>query len=312
MNRIEFLNTKFFAAMLVVGLAIGVATACQKRENQPASVPGESALDMKPDRVARTNIAFESIGEISRLERMLKPVLGNNATPASTEDACVTMKTSQRAGWEINWKCGMDETVSGRKEIEGNEFITYDNTNRQITYRAQFEIRYFEDKEPRAKAYTLIVKRDGSVKLSDRRNDRGEIIGWRGIVKLITGKSLKGQGAFRGGTNLSVVIGGVIEGDDVKWELQKGAAVLARGTLYGRDGDRKTRLAGGRFEMSAENVIHLDGIGSGQCMIPTGSWAMKATGAAQSVINSVETSTSGGTTADGGLFIWSNSLCREP
>lgn len=311
MSKILTVFSLGFALFLAVGFA-----ACSKKESSLTKQPPAADLTMKPDRVARTQVAFEALGEISRLERILKPVFKTGGTLTPPRDCKVTESSPTAAEsklrWETEWICGDDESVRGRKEVRGNEILTYDPETKQATYQALFDILFFEDLEPRAKAYAMTQIRRATINFDDVLDAKRKVIGWKAAVVMRSGRGTKtpvGKPVF--GPEFTSTLRGKLHGDSTSWILDKGSSVVFEGALHGRDADRLTRFASGRFEFLADGDIALEGRGAGQCLLPVGGWRLKAMGLGETIESTVDTTSQGGTEQTGGFFQWSSDHCSQ-
>ncbi len=271
----------------------------------------------KPTGLSSSQVAMFALTEISHIERAIKPFNGiavSGVTPLAEPLAinCRTSHASNRAQWETTWKCGVDPKVSGRKEILGVERLGFDHTTRTLTYDAKFEIRNFNDLEPRAQAHTLVTARKIKIKF-ERSSTTASA---RATVNMVSAATVSAaDGKTVPGSNYRATLEGVLLGQGSNWTLSQKESVLSfDGALYGLDGDRKTLWASGTFTFvpDQESGIKLLGLGDSSCTKSIGDWRMSATGGGEKLDTTVQTSELGGVSVNGSVVAWPTGYCDRP
>lgn len=315
-HRISFGYLVMTTSIISFGVSLLVTlTACQQASNNPARPPDSvKTPPMKPSRVSAIRVARETLVEVSRIERTLRPFLGYSDAPATELTAgspyanCQTSKRISGSEWEIRWRCGLDSTESGKTEIEGLETTDFDRNTRILTTTSKFEIRTFDDIEPRSKAHTLQIRRTLTIALA--RNATKENFDARFRMKTqIIKKNIRPEQL---GSDWTATTAGSISGKNGKWTLAPGLMTAFKGSLYGRGGERLTAWASGDYQMKSDSEIVLSGLTTGECTKPTGTWSMTGKAAGESFETSVVASDSGIVESSGSVLQWPFQMCDEP
>jgi hypothetical protein len=300
-------STKLLTTFIAIGLG---AMACQPASNNPAKVPETiKTPQMKPSRVSAVRVALETIGEIGRIERSLRPFLGFADDQTSNPYAnCQTPKRISGSEWEVRWRCGVDSTESGKTEIEGLETTDFDRNTRVLTTNGRFEIRIFDDREPRAKAHTLQIRRTTTLTMS-RASTLDDFAARVRIKTQVIKKNIRPDQL---GSDWSATTVGMLTGKAGEFSFQSGLATTFKGSLYGRAAERLTAWASGEYQMKADSEISLKGLKSGDCTKPIGIWTMAAKAAGEEFETGLAATQSGIVESSGSQLRWSNGMCFEP
>ncbi len=317
--------TEIRRALMFSTLALATATctitmvACGPAPKAPLIVESNPQPTMKPDSVSTTQVALTTMTEVSHLERALKPFIGSITAPISEPpqalagldvSKCRVTASTDKTMWETRWRCGLDATESGKKEIEGVERVNYETSSRTLTYNAQFETRNFDDREARSNAHTLQTSRRITVVFTGPATSTTS----NANVKMVSSSSLKRSDISRKGSNWTSTLTGKISRAGATWALDRGTILRFRGALFGLDEYRYTNWASGDFDFVSETIVTLAGLGDGlgTCTKPVGVWKIDASGGGQNFDTKLETSISGGQTQSGGSFSWPVNLCDQP
>ncbi len=303
--------------ILAFSILLGCFAACGPAPKMPQLPPVAGTPTTKPTSVSSSQVAMFALTEMSHIERAMKPfngiALGGDAPLVEpTAAGCRSTQSTNRAQWETTWNCGVDPKVSGRKEILGVERLNFDQTSRTLTYDAVFEIRNFNDVEPRAQAHTLVTARKIKIKFergSTTASTRATVI----MSSVATVSAADGK--IVPGSNYRATFEGVLLGQGTDWTLTKKDSVLNfDGALYGLDGDRKTLWASGNFTFvpEQESGIKLLGLGDSSCTKVLGSWRMSAIGGGEKLDTTVQTSELGGVGVNGSIVAWPTAYCDGP
>ena len=299
---------QLLTAMVAIGLS---AIACQPASDNPAKIPNTvKTPQMKPSRVSAVRVAAETINEISRIERSLRPLLGFTDSQSSNPYAdCQTSKRSTGTEWETRWRCGMDSTASGRTEIEGIETSDFDRNTRILTTTGKYEIRIFEDLEPRSKAHTLQIRRTTTLTLT--RGSTLEDFAARVRIKSQVMKKNIRPGQL--GSDWIATTTGMLTGKAGQLSFQPGLSTTFKGSLYGRGGERLTAWALGEYQMKSESEIALKGLSTaGGCTRPIGTWTMQANAAGEEFETGLAATDTGIVESSGSQLQWPKLGCFEP
>lgn len=310
------LRLKAVFVFVICGSAMMMAlAACGPNPNKAPAIPKlPETLAMKPTTVGAAHVTLTAITELARVERALKPLVGSmlsETAPAeiAATPSCKSTQTTNLAMWETTWKCGVDATVRGRKEVEGVERINFDNTKRLLTYEAKFETRNYEDLEPKAKAHTLVTAR----KIEARFERGSTTASARADLRMSSAASTSTGVLGLLGSNWSANLEGTLLRQDSSWTLARGALFNFSGALYGVDGERKTAWASGEFNFVSDSVANLTGLGVGStCMKPEGKWHLAAKGSGEKLDTIAETTEAGGIRAGDVVLPWPARFCEEP
>ncbi len=310
----QTLRTALVAAFLSLA-------ACQPASNNPGKSPDPvDTPQMKPSRVSAVRVATETISELSRIERAIRPffgfVDGSPLTGIPELDAelknpyadCQTAKRRTGSDWEVRWKCGLDSTESGKTEIEGVETTDFDRNTRVLTTAGRFEIRIFEDREPRAKAHTLQIRRTLSLTLAPRATRDN----FSARVRLKSQVMKKNIRTGELGSNWSATSAGVLVGAAGKWALQPGFVTTFKGSLYGHGGERFTAWASGEYALKSDSEILLKGLVTGDCTKPLGTWTLTAKAAGENFETGLATTDAGLLESSGSQLLWPTLMCFQP
>lgn len=300
-------TTKLLTTFLAIGLG---AMACQPASDNPAKVPETiKTPQMKPSRVSAVRVASETIGEIGRIERSLRPFLGVADVQTSNPYAdCQTPKRISGTEWEVRWRCGVDSTQSGKTEIEGLETTDFDRNTRVLTTTGRFEIRIYEDREPRSKAHTLQIRRTTTLTLN-RASTKDDFAARVRIKTQVIKKNLR---LDQLGSDWTATTVGMLIGKAGQFSFQPGLMTVFKGSLYGHGGERLTAWASGEYQMKSESEISLSGLASGDCTKPVGTWAMKAKAAGEEFETGLAATVSGIVESSGSQLQWPTNMCFEP
>ncbi len=302
---------------LASSVLLGCFVACAPAPKNPQMPPVAGTPTTKPTGVSSSQVGMFALTEISHIERAMKPLNGvalSGVAPLvePTAVGCRTTQTTNRAQWETTWKCGVDPKVSGRKEIIGVERLNYDQTTRTLTYDGKFEIKNFNDLEPRAQAHTLVTARKIKIRF-DRGSTTASARATVAMTSIATVSAADGK--IVPGSNYRSSLDGVLLGQGTDWTLTKSDTVLNfEGALYGLDADRKTLWASGtfRFVPEQESGIKLLGLGDSSCTKPIGDWRMSAIGGGDKLDTTMQTSETGGVSVSGSVAAWPIGYCERP
>lgn len=305
MNRFALSKCPMMTWALILGLSTALGACQEAPKVAKAPAPNSNVPTLKPDRVSSTQVASTVLGELSHLERAFKPMLGVPLTPPAD---CTKTGSTVDSLWQTSWTCGLDSTERGKKEIEGVERVNYNRKTRVLEYDARFEIRNFEDKEPRAQAHTVILSR----RIRAIFTDTGNLKNTTASVRMISGANFKNASDSRIGSNWSATFDGKIQSVGGAWQINSGSTIAFSGLLFGLDGERKMMWASGDFKFVSETITSLDGFGEASCTKPLGSWRITASGGGGKFDTAVATSNEGGQEGTGGTFTWPTDLCTRP
>jgi hypothetical protein len=308
----RFFTPKSFAQLVTAMAAISLgAIACQPASDNPAKIPDTvKTPQMKPSRLSAVRVASETINEISRIERSLRPLFGITGPQSSNPYAdCQTSKRISGTEWETRWRCGMESTTSGKTEIEGIETTDFDRNTRVLTTTGKFEIRIFEDVEPRAKAHTLQIRRTTTLTLVAAST----LEDFKARVRIKSQVMKKNIRPGQLGSDWTATTTGLLNGKNGQLSFQPGLATTFKGSLYGRGGERLTAWASGEYQMKADSEIALKGMTTaGTCTRPIGTWTMRAKAAGEEFETGLA-ATDSGVVESSGSQLQSPSLgCFEP
>jgi hypothetical protein len=303
------------ALTLTAVVAIAIAGCGDPKKAPSIAAAGNEAPTMKPDRVAVTRVGQTVLGELSHIERAIKPFLGLELPGAPAEVAsslasgdCKKTQTTNAAQWETRWACGLDSTERGRKEIEGVERLNYDQSKRTLIYAASFTIRNFEDKEARVNAHTLITGRKIRITFAAGSSSVSGVA----KIRIASSAALKTFDTARKGSNWSSSIGGILRRKGDTWTIDKGAVVALKGSLYGLDGERKTPFASGDFNFVSETDTALEGLGNTDCTKAIGTWRVSSTGGGAKFDTTLASTSTTVSESSGGSLPWPVDLCSQP
>lgn len=306
-----FVNTLTRTKLITTIIALGVGTiACHPNSNNSDAIPETfKTPPMKPSRISAVRVAAETIAEIGRIERSLRPLLGLTASDAANPYAhCQTAKRTSGTEWEIRWHCGVDSTEPGKTEVEGVETTDFDRNARVLTTTARFEIRIFEDREPRSKAHTLQIRRTTTLTMT-RASTLDDFAARVRIKTQVMKKNIR-PGQL--GSDWVATTAGMLTGKAGEFSFQPGLATTFKGSLYGQAGERLTAWASGEYQMKSESVLSLKGLTTGDCTRPTGTWIMTAKAAGEVFETGFAATESGITESSGSQLHWRDRLCFEP
>lgn len=301
---------RFVAIMTVAAISLG-AVACQPASDNPAKIPDTAKTpQMKPSRVSAVRVASETINEISRIERSLRPLFGFSDSQGSNPYAnCQTSKRITGSEWETRWRCGMESTESGKTEIEGIETTDFDRNTRVLTTTGKFEIRIFDDIEPRSKAHTLQIRRTTTLTMTATST----IQDFAARVRIKSQVIKKNVRPGQLGSDWIATTTGMLIGKAGQLHFQPGLVTTFKGSLYGRGGERLTAWASGEYQMKADSEVLLKGIESpGTCTRPNGTWTMQANAAGEQFETGLAATDSGIVESSGSQLQWPRLGCFEP
>lgn len=304
----ENFSAKLFAAILAIGLG---TVACQPASDNPAKIPDTvKTPPMKPSRVSAVRVASETIGEISRIERSLRPLFGFTDLQATNPYAdCQTVKRATGTEWEVRWRCGVDSRESGKTEIEGVETTDFDRNTRVLTTTGRFEIRIFDDIEPRSKAHTVQIRRTTTLTLT--RASTLEDFAARVRIKTQVIKKNIRPGQL--GSDWSATTTGMLSGKAGQLSFQPGLSTTFKGSLYGRGGERLTAWASGEYQLKSDSEIALKGLSSpAECTRPVGTWTLRAKAAGEEFETGMAATEFGLVESSGSQLAWPALGCFEP
>ncbi len=299
---------RFLTAVLVFGLG---AIACQPASDNPAVVPNAvKTPQMKPSRVSAVRVASETISEIGRIERSLRPLFGMPGSSTSNPYAnCQTWRRVSGTEWEVRWRCGLDSTESGKTEIEGIEATDFDRNTRVLTTTGKFEVRIFNDVEPRPKAHTVQIRR--TTKLTLARTSTLE--DFSASVRIQTQVMKKNILPDQLGSDWTATTVGNLTGKMGQLSFQSGLTTTFKGSLYGHDSERLTAWASGDYQMKSDSEVTLKGLASaGTCTRPVGTWTMVAKAAGEQFETGLAATDSSIVESSGSQLTWSRLGCFEP
>ncbi|CAN5629084.1 hypothetical protein BH10BDE1_BH10BDE1_10060 [soil metagenome] len=314
-STIAILLTTTFTLASAIAVGIG-AVGCSEAKKAPSMGASDNvAPTMKPDRVAATHVGATVLGELTHIERAIKPLIGLSTSAAPAELAaldasgdCRKTQTTNAAQWETRWRCGMDSTESGRKEIEGVERLNYDQMKRTLTYSATFQIRNFDDQEARGNAHTLVTGRKIHVAFRAGSSSTSAIAN----IRIASSATLKSFDSTRKGSNWTSAIIGTIHRQGASWTMDKGATVTFKGSLYGLDAERNTAYASGDFNLVSETDTTLLGLGDSSCTIGVGTWRMTSVGGGAKFDTTLASSPTTLSESSGGSYSWPAERCEQP
>lgn len=297
--------------LCAVALSMSFAVACTQAPQNPKIPERVQTPSLKPDSESSAKVSLTALGELSRIERAIKPFTGVAlSAPLETANStnCRQTSTTSAAMWETRWICGLESTLPGRKEIEGVERVNFARDSHTLTYIASFETRTFNDREPRTEAHTLITERTMRI-VFDSTSPGGT-----GVAKISmqSHATMKGTNAPKG-SEWTSSMNGVLKRAVSDWSLDPGATIEFNGALYGKDGERKNIYASGLFDFVSDSNIKLINLGmANSCTKPDGLWKIHASGAGENLDTAVGTSTQGGQIYAGTAFVWPTDLCDQP
>lgn len=308
-------NATFQAGSVALAVIFTFAfSGCgQAKKNPSAGAGTNQQKTMAPDRVAVAQVGITLLGELSHIERALKPYFGvSMSTPPTglvpAGLSCKTTRSTRLTQWETVWRCGLDSAERGRKEIEGVERLNFDSATRILTYTAKFETRNFDDNEPREKAHTLVTGRKIRINFTAESSDSSAI----GTFRMSSVAALKNLELAGSGSNWSSSVSGVIRKSGGVWSLGSGAVMSLKGALYGRDSERKTIWASGDYNFVSDADTVLAGLADSACTKPVGPWRVKTEGGGKTFDTTLTSTLTTVFEGSGSSLNWPADLCDQP